>query len=155
MKDPDGGRMVRVGDQKAVIATLSDGVATRLSAVERVRAWMVDAATPSERAVIARMLKDAGSTTFIHGASTFVQDDGPQGKTSPASNPDKAAGRHPPEYHRQVFLTKHEAAGFLRIGVRKLARLEAAGEGPACCRFGRQVCYARADLLDLSVDTAC
>ena len=108
---------------------------------------MVDAATPSERAVIARMLKDAGSTTFIHGASTFVQDDRPQGKTSPASEADQAAGRHPPEYRRQVFLTKHEAASFLRIGVRKLERLQAAGEGPACCSFGRQVCYARADLL--------
>ncbi len=129
------------------VDALGDGATTRLSEVERVRAWMVDAATPSERAVIARMLKDAGSTTFIHGASTFVQDERPQGKTTPASEADQAAGRHPPEYRRQVFLTKHEAAGFLRIGVRKLERLQAAGEGPACCRFGRQNYYARADLL--------
>ena len=129
------------------VDSLSDGEMTRLPAVERVRAWMVDAATPSERAAIARMLKDSGSTTFIHGASTVLQDERPQSKSSPASEADQAAGNHPPEYDRQVFLTKHEAAGFLRIGVRKLERLQAAGDGPACCKFGTRVYYARADLL--------
>ncbi len=149
--DVTGTRATRFGKDAAgypwFVDALGDGTSTRLSAVERVRAWMVDAAPPSERAVIARMLKDPGSTTFIHGASTFVQQERPQGKTTPASEADQVAGRHPPEYRRQVFLTKHEAASFLRIGVRKLDRLQAVGEGPACCRFGRQVCYARADLL--------
>ena len=93
------------------------------------------------------MLKDTGSTTFVHGASTVLQDERPQGKTSPASDADQAAGKHPPEYRHRAFLTKHEAASVLRIGVRKLECLQAAADGPACCKFGRQVCYARADLL--------
>ena len=42
----------------------------------------------------------------------------------------------PTKYHRQVFLTKHEAASFLRIGVRKLERLRAAGEGPHAASLG-------------------
>ena len=126
---------------------LGDGAATRLSAVERVRAWMVDTATPSERAVIARMLEDAGSTPFVHGASAFLQGGGPQGKASPVSGADKAASDHTAPHHRPVFLTKQEAASFLRIGERKLERLQAAGEGPPYCRFGNRVYYARADLL--------
>lgn len=81
------------------VDVLGAGATTRLSVVERVRAWMVDAATPSERAVIAKMLKDTGSTTFVHGASTFWQDERLQGKTSP-SEAAHAAGRHPPEYRR-------------------------------------------------------
>ena len=149
--DVTGKRVTRFGTEAAgypwFVDGLGDGAATRLSAVERVRAWMVDAATPSERAVIARMLKDAGSRTFIHGPSTFSPDERPQEKTAPASEADMAAGKHPPEYHRQVFLTKQEAASFLRINERKLERLQAAGEGPARCKFGRQVYYARADLL--------
>ena len=149
--DVTGIRAMKFGTDAAgypwFVDSLSDGAMTRLSAVERVRAWMVDAATPSERAMIAQMLKDTGSTTFIHGASTVLQDERPQGKTSPASEADQAAGKYPPEYDRQVFLTRHEAASFLRIGVRKLERLRAVGEGPACCKFGRQVFYARADLL--------
>ena len=105
------------------VDALGDRATTRLSAVERVRAWMVDAATPSERAVIAQMLKNVGSTTFIHGARTYLQDERPQGKISPASQSDQATGKHLPEYHRQIIRTKHESASFLRIGVRKLKRL--------------------------------
>ena len=42
--------------------------------MERVRAWMVEAATPPERtAIIARILGDSGSMTFIDGASTCMQ----------------------------------------------------------------------------------
>ena len=55
----------------------------------------IDAATPSERAAIAQMLKDTGGTIFVHGASTFLQDERLQGKTSPASDADQAAGEGP------------------------------------------------------------
>lgn len=72
--DVTGTRAIGFGTDAAgypwFVDALGDGAMTRLSAVERVRAWMVDAATLSERAVIAQMLKDTGSTTVIHGAST-------------------------------------------------------------------------------------
>lgn len=107
---------------------------------------MVDTAPPSGRAVIARMPRDAGSTTFIHGSSTFLQGERPQITTSPTPGGDKAAGKHPSEYHRQIFLTGREAAGLLGIGVRMPERLQAAGDGPACRKFGKQTGYARTDL---------
>ena len=85
--DVTGRRATRFGSEAAgypwFVDGLGDGAATRLSAVERVRAWMVDTATPSERAVIARMLKDAGSTPFVHGASAFLQGGGAAGKGLP------------------------------------------------------------------------
>ncbi len=107
---------------------------------------MVDAATPSGRAVIARMPGDAGSTTFVQGSSAFLQGERPQITTTPAPGGDKAACKHPPEYRRQIFLTGREAAGLLGIGVCMPERLQAAGDGPACRKFGKQTCYARTDL---------
>ena len=131
----------------AFVEKLREESSTRLTAVERVRAWMVDTATPSQRVAIANMLGDGGRTTFIASASTGAQDEARQGRTSPASDADKAAGKHPPEYRRQVFLTTEEAAQFLRLATRTLDRFRAGGGGPAYCKFGNRVYYVRADLL--------
>ena len=74
------------------VGPLEEGAA-RLSAVERVRAWMVETATPSQRAAIdrakARMLEGSGSTIFNDGASTSMQGEKPERTTSPASDADK------------------------------------------------------------------
>lgn len=129
------------------VGTLEERGSARLSAVERVRAWMVQTATPSQRAVIARMLEGSGSTIFNDGASTSMQGERRERTTSPASDADKDAPDHAPEDHRQLFLTTKEAAAFLRLTTRTLDRFRAAREGPAYCRFGNRVYYARADLL--------
>ena len=126
---------------------LWEGWSARLSTVERVRAWMVGTATPSERAVIASMLGDGGRTTFVDAASTVVQDESRRAGTSPVSVTEQAAGKLPPEHRHQVFLTTAEAAQLLRFTSRKLERLRAAREGPAYCRLGNRIYYARADLL--------
>ena len=55
------------------VGTLEERGSARLIAVERVRAWMVEAATPSELAAIASMLEDSGSTIFNDGASASMQ----------------------------------------------------------------------------------
>ena len=129
------------------VEKLWEGWSARLNTVERVRAWMVDTATPSERAVIASMLGDGGRTTFVDAASAAVQDDSRRARTSPVSVAEQAAGTLPPEHRHQVFLTTAEAAQLLRFNARKLERFRAAREGPAYCRLGKRIYYARADLL--------
>ena len=129
------------------VEKLREGWSARLSTVERVRAWMVDTATPSERAVIASMLGDGGRTTFVDAASTAVQDVSRRARTSPVSVAEQAAGKLPPEHRHQLFLTTAEAAHLLGFNARKLERFRAAGEGPAYCRMGKRIYYARADLL--------
>ena len=141
---------VRLGTKAAgypwFVGTLEEG-AVRLSAVERVRAWMVETATPSQRAVIARMLEGSGSTIFNDGASTSMQGERREKTTSPASDTDKDARDHAPEDDRQLFLTTKEAATFLRMTTRSLDRFRAARKGPAYCKIGNRVYYVRADLL--------
>ena len=129
------------------VEKLWEGWSARLTTVERVRAWMVDTATPSQRAAIASMLGDGGRTTFIASASTAVQHESRRARTSPMSVAEQAAGKLPPEHRHQVFLTTAEAAQLLRFTARKLERFRAAREGPAYCRFGNRIYYARADLL--------
>ena len=51
-------------------------------------------------------------------ASMFIQGKKRQRKISATSNADKAAGNHPPEAHRQKFLTPKEAALLLRLAKR-------------------------------------
>ena len=129
------------------VGTLEEGGSARLSAVERVRAWMVETATPSERAAIARMLEGSGSAIFNDGASTSLQGERRERTTSPASDVDKDARDHAHEDHRQLFLTTKEAATLLKLTTRSLDRFRAARKGPAYCRIGNRVYYARADLL--------
>ena len=129
------------------VEKLREGWSARLTTVERVRAWMVDTATPSERAVIASMLGDGGRTTFVDAASTAMWDESRRAGTSSVSVAGQAAGTLPPEHRHQVFLTTAEAAQLLRLAARKLERFRAAGEGPAYCRMGKRIYYARADLL--------
>ena len=131
----------------AFVEKLREGNSVRLTAVEPVRAWMVDTATPSQRAAIVRMLGDGGRTTLVDAASKAVQDDSRREKTSPVSDADRAAGEHPPEYRRQMLLTTEEAAQFLRLNTRTLDRFRAGGGGPAYCKFENRVYYVRADLL--------
>ena len=143
-------RPARLGTEAAgypwFVGALEEGGSPRLSAVQRVRAWMVEAVTPSQRAVIAGMLEDSGSTTFNDGASTFMQGERRERATSPASDAEKDARDHAPKDHRQLFLTKIQAAKFLGLTTRTLERFRSAGKGPAYCKLGCRVYYARADL---------
>ena len=106
------------------VEKLWEGWSARLNTVERVRAWMVDTATPSERATIASLLGDGGRTTFVDAASTAVQDESRRAMTSPVSVAEQAAGKLPPEHRHQVFLTTAEAAQLLRFTARKLERFQ-------------------------------
>ena len=108
---------------------------------------MVEAATSPQHAVIARMLEGSGSTIFNDGANTSMHGEKRERMTSPVSDADKDARDHAPEDRRQLFLTKKEAATFLGLTTRTLERLRSAGKGPAYCRIGNRVYYARADLL--------
>jgi len=144
-------RPARLGTEAAgypwFVDTIEEGGSARLSTVERVRAWMVEAATSPQHAVIARMLEGSGSTIFNDGANTSMHGEKRERMTSPVSDADKDARDHAPEDRRQLFLTKKEAATFLGLTTRTLERLRSAGKGPAYCRIGNRVYYARADLL--------
>ncbi len=59
----------------------------------------------------------------------------------------KAARKIPPKHRHQVFLTTEEAAQLLTLAARKIERFRVAREGPAYCKFAKQIYYARADLL--------
>ena len=93
------------------------------------------------------MLEGSGSTIFNDGASTSMQGERRERTTTPALDADEDARDHAPEDHPQLFLTMNEAVTFLRLNTRSLDRFRAAREGPAYCRIGNRVYYARADLL--------
>ena len=46
-----------------------------------------------------------------------------------------------------VFLDQRQTASLLNLSERTLERFRLEGTGPAYCKFGRRVMYARADVL--------
>ena len=48
-----------------------------------------------------------------------------------------------------VFLDQRQTASLLNLSERTLERFRLEGTGPAYCKFGRRVMYARADVLEL------
>lgn len=142
-------RPTRLGTKAAgfpwFVGAPEEGVSARLSAVQRVRACMVEAVTPSQRAVIAGMLEDSGSTTFNDGASTFMQGERRERATSPASDAEKGRPRpcsqgSPPVVSRydsssEVSRAYHAHAGALPIGRQGPRLLQAWVSGVLCaCR---------------------
>ncbi len=126
---------------------LNAGKSPRLSAVERVRAWMRRIASYGERAAIARTHADpsvpepalnpdpAALETLAKGAPSAASD----GESLPE------ACSHPIE--QELFLTEAEAADFLRFKPMTLSRYRVSGDGPAYFKLGGAIRYYRADLL--------
>ena len=96
------------------VKRLRNGTSFRLATVDRVRTWMRNAMRRAERAAVSRLIKSA-----------------PQADPSGSS-----PSEHPPEYHREVFLSAHQAAAFLTLSSDTLLRFRETGGGPAYCEFG-------------------
>ena len=130
---------LKAAGDSAFVAKLRNGASTRLSTVQRVRAWMRTTANEAERAAIARAL--AGSE---EAAASLAPDPAALGALVeiPPDHRDTgpAAGGQP------RFLTTREAAAFLTLSPRTLDRYRAAGKGPAFHKFETRIAYARADL---------
>ena len=107
------------------VKRLRDGVSFRLATVDRVRTWMRNAMGRAERAAVSRLI-ESGSQAEPGGSSP---------------------GEHPPEYHREAFLSARQAAAFLTLSSETLHRFRETGGGPAYCEFGNRILYSRADLL--------
>lgn len=127
---------LKAAGDSAFVAKLRNGAPIRLSTVQRVRAWMRDLASETERAAIARAL--AGSE---EAAASLAPDPAALVETTPADrDSEPAACEHP------RFLTTRQAAAFLTLSPRTLDRYRAAGRGPAFHKFETRIAYARADL---------
>ena len=156
-----GTRPLRFGidscDDPNFVYTLRAGGWARLTVVEHVREWMRDAASPSQREAIARMLEDGDRPKSTSTASRVKRGDRRRGKTSRISNADKdIAGDHPaedrPADQRQVFLNTSEAAAFRGVLSRRKL-LDFVASQPRCvvaieaCAtahyWGREILQAR------------
>ena len=104
-------------------------------------------ATRVERTAIARILGDAEKARPIGARGRAARSK--RRTVARPWDPDKEAARRddPAAYNRQVFLSTREAAAFLNTSPRMLNRYRSNGEGPAYCKSGQRVLYARADLL--------
>ena len=125
----------------AFVQKLRQGAYPRLTAVQRVRAWMRETANEAEIAAIARALaggEEAAATlapdpaalrALVERRSRSISGDT---RTSAADDP--------------AFLTTRQAAAFLSLSPRTLDRYRVAGKGPPFHKFGIRIAYARADL---------
>ena len=115
------------------VRTLRNGASPTLEKVERVRSWMHGFADEFERIGIAWLL--ASDVTVppygLHAAfAPWTDDDGRVQKLDATT-----------------FLTQPEAAAFLGLAPRTLARYRVSGDGPAFHKLGdKVVVYARFDL---------
>ena len=129
----------RAAGDSSFVAKLRNGASTRLSTVQRVRAWMRAIANETERAAIARAL--AGSE---EAAASLAPDPAALGALVETPPADRDSG--PVACGHPTFLTTRQAAAFLTLSPRTLDRYRAAGRGPAFHKFETRIAYARADL---------
>ena len=138
---------IEAAGNSAFVRRLRDGASPRLATVDRVQTWMRTVATRVERIAIARILGDAEKARPIGARGRAARSK--RRTVARPWDPDKEAARRddPAAYNRQVFLSTREAAAFLNTSPRMLNRYRSNGEGPAYCKSGKRVLYARADLL--------
>ena len=138
---------VEAAGSAGFVKRLRNGVSPKLTTVDRVQVRMRTIATRSEHAAIARILRDGEEeqTARARNRGTRI------GRRTVARrwSADKkfARGEDFPAYDRQIFLSASQAGRFLNISPSTLDRYRTKGTGPAYCRAGQRVLYARADLL--------
>ncbi|MDE0006561.1 MAG: helix-turn-helix domain-containing protein [Rhodospirillaceae bacterium] len=115
----------------AFVTRLRRGLSPTLETVEKVRRWMGEHSTAADRRAIAAATLHA--RWWRLGGET-------------AGGTDR--GREQREAALPRFLTTRQAAEAYAVSARKLERMRAAGEGPAYHRFGHEIRYAVADLVE-------
>ena len=133
-------RLKAAGDP-AFLAKLRQGVSPRLSTVQRVRAWMREIASESERASIARTLAGSEEAAPALARNPAALRALVETAASPARDPARPSTPDDP-----AFFTTRQAAAFLALSPPTLDRYRVAGKGPAFHRFESRIAYARADL---------
>ena len=126
---------------------LRNGASPKLSTVDRVQVWMRTVTTRSEHAAIARILRDGEE---VRTACSWNRASRISRRTVArrwSADKQVVCGEDAPAYDRQILLSGSQAGRFLNISARTLKRYRTDGTGPAYCRAGQRVLYARVDLL--------
>lgn len=132
---------LRAVEDAAFVEKLRQGAAIRLTAVQRMRAWMRETASEAQRAAIARAL--AGSD---EAAPALDPDPAALDALTGSAGPPSDREAHSSPEDQPAFLTTRQAAALLSLSPRTLDRYRVAGKGPPFHRFGSRIAYARADL---------
>ena len=135
-----------IGDH-SFMKKLNAGASPRLSAVERIRAWMRKIASYGERAAIARAIADPAVPDPALNPDPAALDTLAEGAPCAASDGERLAEDCTHPAGQSLFLTETEAADFLKLKRMTLSRYRVSGDGPAYCKLGGAIRYYRADLL--------
>ena len=128
-------------EDAAFVEKLRQRTSIRLTAVQRVRTWMRETASETERASIARILAGGDEAMPTLDPDPAALDALTVSAPSPSNQETET-----PLADQPAFLTTRQAAALLSLSPRTLDRYRVAGKGPPFHRFGSRIAYARADL---------
>ena len=133
---------------------LRNGASPKLSTVDRVQVWMCTAATRSEHAAIARILRDGEEVRTAPVRNRATRNGRPTVARRWSADKQFARREGTPTDDRRIFLSASQAGRFLNISPRTLDRYRTEGTGPAYSSAGQRVLYARADPPGVGVEAA-